>query len=61
MDIHGDFAPAHWVLSRLPCNPATIGGEDESLDVCALRHVKRSYDGTVANELDVLLCERPHP
>ena len=24
-------------------------------------HVKRSYDGTVANELDVLLCERPHP
>ena len=25
------------------------------------RHVKRSYDGTVANELDVLLCERPLP
>ena len=24
-------------------------------------HVKRSYDGTVANELDVLLCERPRP
>ena len=24
------------------------------------RHVKHSYDGTVVNELDVLLCERPH-
>ena len=25
------------------------------------RHVKRSYDGTVAIESDALLCERPHP
>ena len=24
------------------------------------RHMKRSYDGTFVNELDVLLCERPH-
>ena len=25
------------------------------------RHVKRSYDGTVASDLDVVLCERPLP
>ena len=23
------------------------------------RHVKRSYDGTLASDLDVVLCERP--
>ena len=25
------------------------------------RHVKRSYDGTLASDLDVVLCERPLP
>ena len=38
---------------------------DQQLSVCShvseRRHVKHSSDGTVVNELDVLLCERPHP
>ena len=38
---------------------------DQQPPVCShvteRRHVKHSYDGTVVNELDVLLCERPHP
>ena len=38
---------------------------DQHLSVCSQvteqRHVKRSYDGTAANELDVLLCGEPHP
>ena len=33
---HGGFAPAQWVLSRLPRSPATVGDEDECLDVCVL-------------------------
>ena len=37
MTRHGGFAPAQWVLSRLPRNPATMGGEDECLDVGALQ------------------------
>ena len=37
MTRHGGFAPAQWVLSRLPRNPATMGDEDECLDVCALQ------------------------
>ena len=34
---HGGFAPAQWVLSRLPPNPATMGDEDQCLDVGALQ------------------------
>ena len=38
---------------------------DKQLSVCShvteRGHVKRSYDGTVPNELDVLLFERPRP
>ena len=37
MTRHGGCAPARWVLSRLPCNPATMGDEDECLDVGALQ------------------------
>ena len=37
MGRHGGFAPAQWVLSRLPRNPATMGDEDECLDVGALQ------------------------
>ena len=33
MTCHGGFAPEQWVLSRLPRNPATVGDEDECLDV----------------------------
>ena len=35
MTRHGGFAPAQWVLSRLPRNLATMGAVDECLDVCA--------------------------
>ena len=37
MTRHRGFAPAEWVLSRLPRNPATMGDEDECLDVGALQ------------------------
>ena len=37
MTRHGGFAPAQWVLSRLPRSPATMGDEDECLDVSALQ------------------------
>ena len=37
MTRHGGFAPAQWVLSGLPRNPATMGDEDECLDVGALQ------------------------
>ena len=37
MTRHGGFAPAQWVLSRLARNPATMGDEDECLDVGALQ------------------------
>ena len=37
MTRHGGFVPAQWVLSRLPRNPATMGDEDECLDVGALQ------------------------
>ena len=37
MTRHGGFAPAQWALSRLPRNPATMGDEDECLDVEALQ------------------------
>ena len=37
MTRHGGFAPAQWVLSRPPRNLATMGEEDECLDVCALQ------------------------
>ena len=37
MTRHGGFAPAQWVLTRLSRNPATMGDEDESLDVGALQ------------------------
>ena len=37
MTRHGGFAPVQWVLSRLPRNPATMGDEDECLDVGALQ------------------------
>ena len=33
---HGGCAPAQWVLSRLPRHFATMGDEDECLDVGAL-------------------------
>ena len=36
MTRHGGFAPVQWVLSRVPRNPATMGDEDECLDVGAL-------------------------
>ena len=32
---HGGFAPAQWVFSRFPRNPALMGDEDECLDVGA--------------------------
>ena len=35
MTHHGGLAPAQWVLSRLVRNPATMGVEDECLDVGA--------------------------
>ena len=76
---HGGFAPAQWVLSRLPRDPATMGDAEEFVDVGALqahadgsttfglqsalpskKHVKLSYDGTVASESDAPLCEGPH-
>ena len=31
------FAPAQWVLSRLRRSPATVGDEDECLDVSTLQ------------------------
>ena len=31
------FAPAQWVFSRLPRSPATVGDEDEGIDVGALQ------------------------
>ena len=37
MTRHGGFAPAQCVLSRLPRNTATMGDEDECLDVGALQ------------------------
>ena len=37
MTLHGGFAPAQWVLSRLPRTPATMGDEDDCLDVGALQ------------------------
>ena len=37
MTRHGGFAPVQWVLSRLPRNPATMGDEDECLDVGSLQ------------------------
>ena len=37
MTRHGGFAPVQWVLSRLPRNSATMGDEDECLDVGALQ------------------------
>ena len=37
MTRHGGFAPAQWALSRLPRNLATMGDEDECLDVGALQ------------------------
>ena len=37
MTRHGCFAPAQWVLSRLPRSPATMGGEDECIVVSALQ------------------------
>ena len=76
MTRRGGFAPAQLVLSRLPRSLATMSDEDECLDVGALqahaggpatfgvqssyRAKARAYDGTLVNELDVLLCERPH-
>ena len=78
MTRHGGFAPAQWVLSRLPRNrPPWVMKMNASMwvlckhmpmdqqfsvysHVTKRRHVKRSYEGTVANESDALLCERPH-
>ena len=37
MTRHEGSAPPQWVLSRLPRSPATMGDEDECLDVCALQ------------------------
>ena len=37
MTRHGGFAPGQWVLSRLPRKPATMGDDDECLDVGALQ------------------------
>ena len=37
MTRHDRFAPAQWVHSRLPRNPATVGDEDECLDLGALQ------------------------
>ena len=37
MKSHGGFDPAQWFLSRLPRAPATLGDEDECLDVGALQ------------------------
>ena len=37
MTRHGGFAPAQWVLSRLPRSLATMGDEDECLEVSALQ------------------------
>ena len=35
---HGG-APAQWVLSRLPRSHATMGDEDERLDVGVVKHM----------------------
>ena len=35
MTRHVGFASVQWVLSRLPRNPATLGNEDECLNVGA--------------------------
>ena len=37
MTRYGGFAPAPWVLSRLPRNPSTMGDEGECLEVGALQ------------------------
>ena len=37
MTRHGGFALAQWVLSRLPRSPASMGDEDERLDVGVLQ------------------------
>ena len=37
MTQHGGFAPAQWVLSRLPRNPAAMCDGDECLDMGALQ------------------------
>ena len=37
MTRRGRFAPAQWVLSRLPCSLATMGDQSECLDVGALQ------------------------
>ena len=37
MSRHGGFALPHWELSRLPRSFATMGDEDECLDVSALQ------------------------
>ena len=78
MTRHGGFAPAQWVLSRLPRNrpPWTMKMNtsmwvrckhmpmDQQLSgyshITEQRHSKLSYDGTVVNESDALICERPH-
>ena len=75
MTRHGGFARAQWVLTSLPRSPATTCDEmwvffehvvmDRKPMVHSLvteqRHVKHLYDGTVVNESDVLLCEKPRP
>ena len=37
MTRHGRFAPAQWLLSRLPCSHASMCDEDECLEVGALQ------------------------
>ena len=66
---HGGFAPAQWnchVFHAIlpPWVTKTDVLMDQQLSVCShvteRGHVERSYDGIVANEFDVLLCEGPH-
>ena len=37
MTRHGGFAPVQWVLSRFPRSPATLGDEDERMDIGAIQ------------------------
>ena len=61
MTRHGGFAPVQWVLSPLPRNPATMGDEDECLDVGAFASICRwtsNLRGTVEewNSVEVPSC-----
>ena len=54
---HGGCAPAQWVLSCLPRSPATVGDEEECLDVCVLyKHLLMDQQRSVCS----CVTERRH-